>query len=551
MDIHTISRLNRFKDIILTLIRYGFGDIISRLELQEKIFHIPPKRESITQKNTWERIRLVIEELGPTFIKFGQLLSLRSDLIPAPLVYELSKLQDEVHPEQFSAIQKQIENSLKSSLSDIFFDFDPDPLAAASLAQVHKAILHESRKVVAVKVQRPGIRQLIKNDLDILAGFAKHIHERIELLQVYNLPLLVEEIKKLLLSELDFEREARNIRLAQKIFQDFSSVYLPDVYTEYTTSRVLVMDLVKGTKLKDANKLSPSEKETLAKNGLKASLHQILVHGFFHADPHPGNIFIMENGQFSLLDWGMVGRLTPQTRFKLISLIEGFIEKDSEMVMDVFLSLSQKNAPENKESLHRELIDLLDEYHSIPLKDVHIGQLLTAITTIFHEYNIHLQSDLAIMIKALVTSEGSVRLLYPELDVIAEAKPFVKQLVLHKYAPHMIWRHVKRNLNNYWQLHKEMPVQVNQILHKIEHGQLSIGFEHKNLESLQNTISRVANRLTLGIITAAMIIGSSMIITTGVSPFIFGYPALGLIGYIFSAFFGGWLAIDIVRKKKH
>ncbi len=551
MDIHTISRLNRFKDIILTLIKYGFGDIISRLDLQEKIFPIHSKRESVTQKSTWERIRLVFEELGPTFIKFGQLLSLRSDLIPGQLLFELSKLQDEVPPEEFSAIKDQIEKSLKSPLEDIFSDFDPDPIAAASLAQVHQARLKNEKKIVAVKVQRPGIRQLIKNDLDILAGFARHIHERIELLQVYNLPLLVEEIRKLLLSELNFEREARNIRLAQNNFKDFPSMYLPDVYPAYTSSRVLVMDMVKGIKLRNADKLCDPEKEILAKNGLKACLKQILVDGFFHADPHPGNIFVLDNGRLSFLDWGMVGRLTPQTRFKLISLIEGFIEKDSEMVMEVFLSLSQKKSLLYKENLHRELIELLDDYHSIPIKDINIGQLLTSITNIFHEYDIHLQSDLAIMIKAMVTSEGSARLLCPDLNIIDEARPFIRELVLKKYSPGILWRHLRQNLNNYWHLYKEMPTQLNQILNKVEQGQLSIGFEHKRLEGLQKTLSQIANRLTLGIITAAMIIGSSMIITTGVAPFLFGYPALGLIGYLFSAFFGGWLALDIIRKRRH
>ncbi|HMB32273.1 MAG TPA: AarF/UbiB family protein [Desulfohalobiaceae bacterium] len=550
MDIHTISRLNRFKDIILTLIKYGFGDIISRLDLQEKIFLIQPKKVSVTQKNTWERIRLVFEDLGPTFIKFGQLLSLRSDLIPEALLFELSKLQDDVHPEEFPAIKSQIEKSLKSPLGDIFSDFDPEPLAAASLAQVHQAILKNEKKVVAVKVQRPGIRQLIKNDLDIMAGFARHIHERIEPSQVYNLPLLVEEIRKLLLSELNFEREARNIRLAQHNFKDFPTLYLPQVYPDYTSSRVLVMDLVKGIKLREAYKLSVKEKENLAKEGLKACLQQILVDGFFHADPHPGNIFILDNGQFSFLDWGMVGRLTPGTRFKLISLIEGFIEKDSELVMEVFLSLSQKNSLQQKDNLHRELIELLDDYHSIPIKDINIGQLLTSMTNIFFQYDIHLQSDLAIMIKAMVTSEGSARLLCPDLNIIDEAQPFIRELVLKKYSPGILWRQVKKNINNYWHLYKEMPNQVNQILNKVEHGQLSIGFEHKRLEGLQKTLSQIANRLTLGIITASMIIGSSMIITTGVAPFILGYPALGLIGYLFSAFFGGWLALDIIRKRR-
>lgn len=552
MDLHTISRLNRYKAIVLALIKYGFGDIIDRLDLPEKLFPSQVKKHLYWNKSTWERIPLVLAELGPTFIKFGQLLSLRPDLIPASLAKELSLLQDEVPPEPFSSIQKHIEKSLQTeNLYQVFSEFETEPIAAASLAQVHRAILKNDQTVVAVKVQRPNIKNIIRDDLNIMAGLAKRAHERIESLRPYELPQLVKELKHSLLNELDFEREGRNIRLAQSNFSQIKEVYLPKVYSELTTTQILTMELIKGSKLKNDTGLLLSEKKKLGQICVRATMKQILEDGFFHADPHPGNILILPDGKFSLLDWGMVGRITPETRLKLISLIEAIIDKDSETVLNVFLNFTRYSVSLSaKDSLQRELMDIIDDYHSLPLKDINIGQLLTSIANIIKSYYIPIRPELAMMIKAMVTSEGSARILYPELNIVSEAEPYIRKLVIKKYSPQTILHLLRRNLSNLWQMQKDLPTQLNLILDKIQHDQLSIGFEHKKLEGLSKTLDRVANRLTLGIITAAMIIGSSMIITTGVKPFIFGYPALGLVGYLLSAFIGIWLAFDIIRKRR-
>ncbi|MFW5961124.1 MAG: ABC1 kinase family protein, partial [Desulfohalobiaceae bacterium] len=362
MDFNTISRITRFKDIVFILFKYGFGDIIGRLDLQDKVLPLKIRKTSTTRYTTWERIRMAIEELGPTFVKLGQLLSLRPDLIPLPLIRELSKLQDAVPAEKFSEIQEQLESSLGCSLQEVFSEFESEPMAAASLAQVHRAQLAANQEVVAVKIQRPGIRNTINTDLNILAGLARKAHERVESMQVYDLPLLVQEIRKLLQQELDFEREGRNIRLAQANFQDHPYLRLPKVYMEYSDSKLLVMELVRGKKLKDIQELPQEEKKLLARNGIQVSLKQILQDGFFHADPHPGNILVLEKASFSLLDWGMVGRLTPNTRFKLITLIEALVDKDSETVLNVLLSLSSQDHPVQKEVLHREIMDILDDF---------------------------------------------------------------------------------------------------------------------------------------------------------------------------------------------
>ena len=551
MDLHTLSRLNRFKEISFTLIKYGFGDLLARLDLPERIKITRPAPKSVRQEeSTWKRIRYVLTELGPTFVKFGQLLSLRTDLLPPDLASELSRLQDDVQAEDWEAISAQIEKNLEHPVDEVFAYIDPQPLAAASLAQVHRALLAADKTVVAIKVQRPGIEHVIRNDLDIMAGLARQVHERVESMALYDLPGLVHELRRLLLRELDFELEARNIRLAQANFQGHDYIRFPRVFSEFSTRKVLIMELVLGTKLRNVSALPEKQRLLLAQNGLRASLKQILEDGFFHADPHPGNIFIMDDGTFTMLDWGMVGRLTPETRLKLISLLEGIVDRDSETVLDILLDFSEHESGVDIDELHRDIMDLLDDYYSLPLAEINIGQLLSSITSLLHQYKIRIKSDLAIMIKAMVTSEGSARLLYPQLDVVAEARPFVRRIALGKYSPRFIQRQIRKGFANALQMQKDLPRQANHILKKLEDDQLSIRFEHKNLEGMRLTLDRIANRLTLGIITGCMIIGSSMIITTGVHPLLFGYPALGLIGYLLAACVGFWLVIDILRRKK-
>jgi len=552
VDIHTLSRLNRFRAIVITLVKYGFGDIIARLDLPAKLSHIYSRKEPREDPGTSTRIRLALQELGPTFVKLGQLLSLRTDLIPVDMADELSKLQDDVPAEEFSEIKKQIEHALGRPLDEVFSRFDQEPMAAASLAQVHGAALRNSGEEVAIKVQRPGIRQMIRNDLRIMESLAHRAHERVESLQMYNLPRVVEEIKRLLTQELDFRREARNIRLARSNFEEDGALYLPRVHSDISTSRMLVLERIEGTKLRDAAASWPSRvRQDLARKWLRATLKQILEDGFFHADPHPGNFFILSEDRYSLLDWGMVGRLTPETRIKLVDLLGGVVLKDSQQVLDLLLEFTEYKPDIDMDSLQRELLDILDDYHSVPLKEINMGKLLTALTEMLRNHQMQLTMDLSVMIKAIVTSEGSARMLDPDLDVISEAAPFIRRLARQKYSPQMILATIRSSFRNIWRMQQSLPVQINHIMDKLQRDELTIGFEHKRLEGLRRTLNEVANRLTLALVTAAMVIGSSMIITTGVKPLLFGYPALGLIGYLLSGLFGCWLIVDILRKRKY
>ena len=549
MEIKAVKHLGRFKDIVVTLFRYGFDDVVERLDLPGKVI-FEKIRKVDREMSTWERIRHMLVDLGPTYIKFGQIMSLRPDLIPKPLILELRKLQDEVAPVEYGDIREVVEKNLQRPLSEVFSFFDEEPLAAASLAQVHRAILRENKEVVAVKVQRPRIRQIIEPDLYILSRIAGQLHERMEWGKTYDLPKLVQEIRKTLLRELDFTREARHMKICRNNFAEVEEVYIPRLYEDYCSEHVLTTELVQGVKMKDLGPEHDLDRELLSRRGLRLTVKQVLEDGFFHADPHPGNVMILDDNVFCLMDWGMVGRLTRKMRYELIDLINAVVDKDSEKIQEILLDLARADGSRPERRMEREILDILDIYHSLPIQDLNLGQLLLDITTMLRENKLRVPPDLAIMIKALITAEGTARELYPELNIVEEAEPFVKRLALERWKPHVLWRDLRRNFSTLFTLQKELPLRLRQIVEKIDKGELNIRFQHANLAGLRSTLENITNRLTLGIIIAALIVASSMIITTGVKPLLFGFPALGIIGYLVSGVLGLWLIYNILRSRK-
>jgi ubiquinone biosynthesis protein len=519
------------------------------LELPGKVL-FEKIRKVDREMTTWERIRRMLDDLGPTYIKFGQIMSLRPDLVPYPLILELRKLQDEVAPVSYDAIRQMVEKSLQRTITQIFSSFEETPMAAASLAQVHRAVLRAGGHEVAVKVQRARIRQMISTDLYLLGLIAGRLDERMEAAQIYDLPNLVQEVKKTLLRELDFTREARHMKICRSNLAEDQEIYIPQVYENYSSERVLTMELVHGTKMKDLTPDDEFERETLAKHGLRLTIKQILEDGFFHADPHPGNLLILDNNVLCLLDWGMVGRLTRRTRYELIDLINAVVDKDSERILAILVNLTQVDGEITSRRMEREILDILDIYRSLPIQELNLGQLLLDISTMLREHRLKVPGDLAIMIKALITAEGTARQLYPELNVVEEAEPYVKRLAIERWKPLVLWQDLRRNIYNFLSLQRDLPLRLGQIIEKIDRGELNIRFQHENLGGIRNTLENITNRLTFGIIIAALIVASSMIITTGVKPLLFGFPALGIIGYLVSGVLGLWLVFNIIRSRK-
>jgi ubiquinone biosynthesis protein len=550
MDFNHLAKLSRFKDIITTLLKYGLDEAVQRLNFPgaKLIKRIHPVKREI---GIYERIRCVLEDLGPTFVKFGQIMSLRPDLLPSELLFELSKLQDEVPPVETSKIRTVVEKSLGQSIESVFSVFDNEPIAAASISQVHRAVLKKEGSIVVSKVQRPGIRKKIQADLDILESVAHRLHENSDDLRSYDLPNLVSVVRRNLISEIDFRIEAQNLRIARS-FASQTDVYIPEVHHEYCSEQMLVMEYVQGEKIKDIDPGDKFDAQGLAKQGLNAAIKQILEDGFFNADPHPGNLLVTADMRLCIIDWGMVGHLTERDRYELIDLLKSVVDKDSDALVHVLLRLAKFDGEVIEyRALERELLYILNTYFAVPIRDVNIGQLLMAIVTLLRNYHLQLPSDLVIMVKALVTAEGTARLVYPELDVVSEAKNYVSRLAEQRFKPENLWRSFQSSVSSIWTSQRDIPRQLLHILSKLESGELGLHFHLDKLARLVNTLDNSSNRLTTGIIVAALIVGSSMIITTGVGPFIFGFPALGVIGYLISTVLGLWLVVTILRTKKY
>ena len=359
MDILALSKLGRFRDIVGVLFKYGFDDVAERLQLPGMAL-IKKTRVALPEMNTWERLRHTLEDLGPTFVKFGQVLSLRGDLLPADLIIEFEKLQDSVTPVSCEEIMGVLKKALDKPLEDIFSVIEEEPLAAGSLAQVHRAVLKEEGFPVALKIRRPDIVRTVEIDLQILEGAAPYLSEHLEFARTYDLINLVKELKRALLRELNFTLEARNMQIVSQNMTGVKGIIIPEVYESWTRSSVLTMDLIEGVKLKDLKPENIEEREQLAQTGLRLVVKQVLENGFFHADPHPGNFLIVEDKELCLLDWGVVGILPSETRFELVELISAIVDMEAEKVFDLLISLTDANVSQiNERLLLRDILEIL------------------------------------------------------------------------------------------------------------------------------------------------------------------------------------------------
>jgi ubiquinone biosynthesis protein len=534
----------------MVLLKYGFDDLAQRLDLPGS--RLIKKTDSAERNlETYERIRRVVEDLGPTFVKLGQIMSLRPDLLPAALIKELSKLQDDVPPVPLAEIHEMVESSLGQKLNEVFSIFDAEPLAAASISQVHRAVLRKEGDIVSVKVQRPEIKKRMEADLDILAAIATRLHEYSDDFRAYDLPNLVRVTRRNLLREIDFTREARNMKIAGSYQTDSSWIYIPKVYDDYCFKKILVMEHIHGTKLKDMDSTDLINAELMAKEGLKAAIKQILEDGFFHADPHPGNMLVYDGNRLCLLDWGLVGRLTETDRNMLIDLIKAIVEKDGEQMVHTLLKICSREASIDQGALERELLDIVDSYFAVPVKAMNIGHILLEITELLRVYHLTLPPDLVIMVKALVTAEGTALQIHPDLNVLSESEGYIKKLAAKRYQPHKLWRNLSVTVGRMFDSQREIPKRLIEILNRIGQGDLKMAFRFENIGDLINAVENSSNRMAFSIIIASLIIGSSMIITTGVGPLLFGFPAIGVIGYLISALLGLWLIFNIIRTRKY
>ncbi len=550
-----IRSIRRYRNILGILIKYGFGHVVEQLnidyylELGRRIVTFGGAPREIERLSQPERMRLAMEELGPTFVKLGQLLSTRPDVIPKEYIEEFRKLQDMVPSFAFEEVKAQILRELGCPAEELFTELSPVAIAAASIAQVHRGRL-QTGEVVVVKVRRPGIEKVIKTDLDILMGLAYLIERHIPASEIYDPVGLVKEFRRTIQREMDFAREGHTIDRFAANFAGDKTVHVPKVYWEQTGETVLTMEFVDGIKISDFARLTEAgyDLKIIARNGAESFLKQVLVHGFFHGDPHPGNFFILPENTICMLDYGMVGRLGENLKFQLVDLLVAVLQRDAESVISQLLYSGELMDETNIRHLKRDLNEFIDDYYEIPLQEFKVGKLLTEFVEILTLYRIKFPSDLMLLAKALVTVEGIGRQLDPDFDMISHLRPFMENLLRERVTPGNLSKEMLRTTKAYGSLLKNLPRDLKEFINRVNRNKFKIDLEHRGLEKLITDLDKSSNRISFSLLIAALIVGSSIIMQTSKGPLLFGFPALGFLGYSIAGILGLWLAIAILRS---
>lgn len=510
----TVKDLGRLRQIVGVLARHGFGELVERTGLGA-LMPGAAKREDGKKLSLAVRIRLAIQDLGPSFVKLGQIVSTRPDLIPADIVTELKKLQDDVPPESFEAIKTQIESEMGQPLEEIYDSFDQEPLASASIGQVHRAVLHTDGGPVDVvaKVQRPGVRETMARDVDLLYWLAHAIERSIPELKVYNPVKMVAEFDRAITAELDFALEADN---AERFAQNFESMHFarfPKVYREASAKRLLTLEFLDGRKVYDAVAAGASG-EDIAKRSLAIIMKQIYEDGFFHADPHPGNILILgdvSDPVVAMIDLGMVGRLTPRLRDRTVDLMVASVREDYTGIADALYAIGHPTKKVDRQAFEAEVTQLGQKYLGKRLQDMELSGMVRDFAYGARKYGIEIPADFLMLAKALMTVEGVGKEIYPDLDVFEELKPYFLRLLSQRYSPERITQDVMRSIVRVSGAANQMPMQLEEILDDLRKGsfQLQVHEQH-----LQDTSDRLGRRVFAGASTAGGLVGSAMLLAT-------------------------------------
>ena len=564
MDIFHIDRtyrnIRRYRQIVSVFIKYGFGGLLEQLNLD---YYLALGKSLLTRQRIrsdelirftpGERMRLALEELGPTFVKLGQLLSTRPDLVPPEILMELRKLQDKVPGFPFSEVKTQVETSLGHDLSDIFDDFTSSPVAAASISQVHRARLKDG-SLVAVKVQRPGIESQIATDIDIMFNLAELAAKHISEMEPYQPTLLVREFAKSIRQELDFQIEGRNIDRFAVNFAGDKSVHIPKVYWEQSSSRVLTMEWIDGVRIDELCRpgvVCDLDPKILAARGADFILRQILEFGLFHGDPHPGNLYVQPGNVIAPIDFGIVGRLDEELSGALLELLLAVVKKDVNGLVRVMFKIGVVDEDKvDMRELRADLFDLLDRYAGASLQSLQLKSLVQDFIRIISYHQIRFLPDFILLLRVLISVESTARELDPEFDFVRHSAPLVRELAEKRFSPEQLKELVEFQLKEIVSLLQIIPGSTRDILKKLSRGRMRLEFEHLGLERFSRSLDRIANRLSFTMVVSAIIIASSLIMTADNGFKIFGYPLLGIIGYVLAGGLGTWLAIVILRSGK-
>ncbi len=548
-----IRSIRRYRNIIRVLFKYGFDHLLEYLNLS----HLVARSKKLLRRDTAkiaslspaERMRMALEELGPTFVKLGQILSTRPDVIPVSYADEFAKLQDNVPSFSYEEVRGQIRSELGGEIEEFFHSFDETPIAAASIAQVHRARLL-SGDVVVVKVRRPGIIELVEPDIDALMGLALVAERHLPGSDIYDPVGLVKEFARTIRREMDFSREGHTIEKFATDFKDDPTLYFPKVHWEASEKGVLTLEYIDGIKVSDLGRLEEAGLDPLliGRRGADAFLKMVLVNGFFHGDPHPGNVMILPGNVICLLDYGMVGRLDAELKDYLVDILLAIVRRNVDEVISLLLYSGEITDSLNIKALKRDLTEFIDDYYEVPLQDIQVGRMLMEFLEIMTTYRIRFQPDLMLLARALVAIEGMGRKLDPQFDMVAHLRPFMEKAVKTRLSPRHALKEFGNQIMSYVHLTKNFPKDIKEILNSLNRNKFKIDLEHRGLDRFIRELDKSINRLSSSLIITALVVGSSIIMQTEKGPLLFGFPAFAFLGYTIAGVIGLWWVIAILRS---
>jgi len=554
----TYKSAKRLQQIINVFLRYGFGQIIDQIHLGRYI----PFKKRLKAFGIWpalkgptvpERLRMAFTALGPTFIKLAQLLSSRPDLITTQFADEFKKLQDEVPPFPVSEAKRIIEEEIKLPMEKIFSRFEETSIAAASIAQVHMATLLDGSEVV-IKVQRPNIRELIESDINILSTIARLLDKYVPESRFFNPVGIVEEFTRTVRKEMDFIEEARNCCKFRRNFEHALDIYIPKIYAEFVSDKVLVMEMIDGVRIDNIAAIDEMglDRKRLAKIGVDAYFKQTLEDGFFHADPHPGNIFVMPTGMIAFLDFGIVGRVSEELKETMADTFLALIQRDFDRLIDQYVELGI--VPEEididafRKDFKADLRDLLEPLYGLTLREINFAQYLDTITHLAIKHNLKIPSDLLLINKAMLILENIGLQLDPDFDFIAASEPYISRIIRRRVSPSRLYERARKNIMEIGDFAFLLPRQIRQIIKKSLRGDIQIKMFHVNLPEFIKDMDRSSNRIAFALIVSAMLISAAIMHATKVPPIIFGISLFGISAFGFAFLLGIWLIISIIRS---
>lgn len=547
--VSSVKNVDRMRHITEVAVRHGFGYFFERHRLR----NVLPRRlrpEAPPPGARGQHIREMLEELGPTFIKFGQLLSTRPDLLPPDIIIELRRLQDDVPSFPVELAWQTIEDELGLTVEQLFLEFDDEPIAAASIGQVHRAVLPNGDRVI-VKVQRPDARQQVLSDIELLYQLARLLRDHSRQ-QLFVDPVgMVDEFARGIRSELEYRSEARNAERFGELFADDSRVRIPRVYWQYTTNRVLTLQYLEGVQIVDIDpaEVSMSERQALATAIAEAWLKQIFIHGYFHGDPHPANILALEDGVIGLVDFGIAGRLSPRDRQNIIALFVDVMQERIDNIPRRLAALGVEFPSEKEADFVGEARELFSRYFGARLDEINAVDVLRDIFDAIHRLQLKLPSQYLLLEKTVATLEGIGIQLYPRFNVFEVARPFARDFMMRRYSPRFLIQAGAEETREYARVFAEYPFQIGDTLEKMRRGEMEINFIHRNLEDTMHRLAAIANRLVIAVVLSSLILGSSVIGLFAQGGLrLLGISVFALAGFMVSGFFGLWLVVDILRS---